>query len=161
MIQREWTDQRRDAAFLSKALPPDAFWSAIDIGSAGSARAGMLRKQRGVKAGLPDFLVVHRNITLWIERKSGSQLSEPQRLTRDALVANGHRWALARSTDDIEAALLAAGIPLRATLATIRERIEQQHEHLPKRKRPPARAPRPLNAMTMAAYRRANAKGLL
>lgn len=161
MIQREWTLQRACVAFLGKALPHDSYWTAIDIGSAGSAQQGMLRKARGVRPGIADLLIVHNGVTVWCELKAGSSLSEAQKLFRDSVTANGHRWALARSPDDVEAALLAAGIPLRATLGEIRERIEQQHEHLPKRKRPPQRAPRPLNSLSIAAYRRLNAKGLL
>lgn len=128
--QREWLGQRTDQAFLSRALPADAYFTAIDVGRSSDARQGQLRKLRGVKAGIPDWLIVWRGITLWIERKAGASLTEPQRLTRDLLIANGHQWRLARSTEQIEEACRSVGIPLRATLGGIRERIADQQRHV-------------------------------
>lgn len=140
MNHSEWRDQRGYHAFLSKALPADAYHSAIDVGSAGNAQAGALRKARGVRAGLPDYLIVYRNVTLWIEFKHRAQLSLAQQLTRDALTANGHHWALARCPEDVETACRLAGIPLRATFSAIHARIAEQNERLPaKRKRAPRR----------------------
>lgn len=162
MIQREWQFQRTANAFLSKALPHDAYYSAIDVGTAGGARLGALRKARGVKPGIPDVLIVWRGRTLWIELKSGTSLSEAQKITRDQLRANGHMWALARSIEDLETALIAAQIPLRATVVEIRDRIAEQNSHLPnKPKRPRTKAPRPLNSLSLAQYHRLNQKGLL
>ena len=135
LVQREWQAQRADNAFLAKALPPGAYYTAIDVGRSRNANDGQMRKLRGVKAGIPDWLIVWNGVTLWIERKVKQSLSESQKLTRDALLANGHQWALARSTEDVEAACLAAGIPLRATLGGIRERIAAQNERLPPKKR--------------------------
>lgn len=162
MIQREWSAQRAHVAFLSKALPADAYFTAIDIGTAGSARQGMLRRARGVRPGIADLLIVHKGTTLWIEVKVGASLSEAQKMFRDAVCANGHYWALARSTEDVEAALLTAGIPLRATVATIRERIDAQNARLPpKRKRSVRNTTAPLNSMSLAQYRRLAAKGIV
>ena len=140
LVQHEWRAQEVDNAFLSRALPEDAYYTAIDGGRAPNAKIGAARKRRGIKAGLPDFLIVWSGITLWIERKAGASLSPNQKVTRDYLVRNGHRWALARSTEDVEAACRAAGIPLRATLGEIRERIADQRARLPvKAKRAPRR----------------------
>lgn len=137
LVQREWEAQRADNAFLAKALPDGAYYTAIDVGRSKSAREGQLRKLRGVKPGIPDWLVVYAGITLWIERKAGASLSPNQKVTRDCLIANGHRWALARSTEEVEQACRNAGIPLRATLGEIRRRIAEQQARLagPKRKR--------------------------
>jgi len=139
LVQREWTLQRSIAAYLSKALPPEAYWTAIDVGSAGNAHAGQLRKARGQKAGLPDLLIVYLGATLWCEIKSGTQLSLAQQLTRDALRLNGHCWALARCPEDVEQACRDVGIPLRATFGQIHARIAEQDARLPTRKK---RAPR-------------------
>lgn len=114
--QHEWTAQEADAEFLALALPLDAFWTAIDSGKADSAKAGALRKKRGIKAGVPDFIVVWNKITLWIERKAGARLSIPQANVRAMLLNNGHHWVLAHSTEDIERALIGYGIPLRVRL---------------------------------------------
>jgi hypothetical protein len=159
-VQREWAFQRMCNAFLSRALPPTAYVTAIDIGSAGSARQGMLRRARGVLPGIADILIVHDGTTLWVELKAGSSLSPAQKMFRERITANGHLWALARTTEELEAALIDAGIPLRATVTGIRDRIAEQNERLPK-KRPRAKAPRPLNAMSVARYHRLNRKGLL
>ncbi len=133
--QTEWAAQTIDNVFLSKALPPDAYHTAIDHARPMSIIHGKMRKDRGVKAGLPDWLVVWNGITLWIERKAGSSLSEAQRATRDALVHNGHHWRLARSTEEIEAACRSVSIPLRATLMEMRERIADQQTRVAPRKR--------------------------
>ncbi len=138
-VQREWQLHRAIAVYLSKALPPTAYWTSIDIGSAGSAQAGALRKARGVKPGIADLLIVHDGTTLWLEIKAGTQLSEHQKMFRDQVAANGHYWSLARSPEDAEQACLAARIPLRATFGQIRERIAEQNERLPAKKK---RAPR-------------------
>lgn len=160
--QHEWIAQRGDNAFLSKALPIDAYYTAIDVGRSKNANDGQLRKLRGVKPGIPDWLIVWNGITLWIERKIDAALSETQKLTRDRLRANGHLWALAHSLEDIEAACIAAGIPLRATLGAIQERIADQRARLPvKRKRAAHRPGAPINSMSLAQYRRLNAKGLV
>jgi hypothetical protein len=152
--QREWRDQRGYHAFLSKALPIDAYHSAIDVGSAGSAQAGQLRKARGVRAGLPDYLIVYRNVTLWIEFKNRGQLSLAQQLTRDALTANGHWWALARCPEDVEQACILAGIPLRATFSKIHQRIAEQQAHLPAKRKRAARPRKASNTLSVAAARR-------
>lgn len=133
--QTEWTAQKIDNVFLSKALPEGAYYTAIDHGQRMSAQFGKMRKDRGVKAGIPDWLVVWNGITLWIERKAGSSLTDTQKVTRDALVRNGHNWRLARSTEEIEAACRSVGIPLRATLWEMRERIADQQSRITPRKR--------------------------
>lgn len=152
--QREWQLQRAIAVFLSKALPPDAYWTAIDIGSAGSAQAGQLRKARGVRAGVPDLLIVFSGATLWLEVKSGTQLSLAQQLTRDALMANGHCWALARCPEDVEQACRDVGIPLRATFGQIHQRIAEQNERLPVRKKRASGARKAGGSVTVAQARR-------
>ncbi len=142
-VQREWIAQRTVNAFLSKALPPGAYYTAIDIGRSKNAQAGQLRKLRGIRAGLPDWLIVYQGTTLWIEQKAGSALSEPQKLTRDALEKNGHLWSLATCIEDVELACRASGIPLRATLGEIRERIAEQNERLPAKPKRTTRKPQP------------------
>lgn len=155
----EWISQRTDYAFLSKALPPEAYFTAIDVGRSTNAREGNLRKMRGVKAGIPDWLIVWNGITLWVERKLGASLSESQKVTRDFLVANGHRWALARSTEELELACRNVGIPLRATLGEISERIEAQSGR-PKAKARGFKSGGPRNTASRGTVRRAAAKGI-
>jgi hypothetical protein len=140
MIQREWALQRSCHVYLSKALPPGALYTGIDIGSAGSAQQGALRKARGIRPGTPDILIAYLGATLWLEIKSGTQLSEAQKFFRDLAVANGHCWALARCPEDVEQACRDVGIPLRATFGQIHARFAEQNERLPVRKKRAARA---------------------
>lgn len=137
LVQREWGEQTTDARFLNHALPADAYWTAIDGGRAANRIAGAMRKRRGVKSGLPDWLIVWRGTTLWIERKiatAESELGHNQRLTAERLQANGHLWARANDTFEVEAALRAAGIPLSATYG------ERPVSAVPKKKRAPRKA---------------------
>jgi hypothetical protein len=138
LVQHEWRDQRAYAVFLSKALPIDAYWTGLDMGRSRSSHEGQLRKLRGCKAGVPDFLIIWQGIALWLECKAGSALSPAQKITREALLANGHQWALVRSMDDIELACLAARIPLRASVDAWRERAPPK----PAKHRNPHSAPR-------------------
>lgn len=160
LIQHEWRDQRAYNVFLSKALPPEAYYTAIDVGRSKSSLQGQLRKNRGVKSGIPDFLIVWHGITLWLECKSGQSLSSNQKVTREALLRNGHRWALVRRMEDVEAACRAAGIPLRATLGEIRARIADQNERLPAKPKRAARPAAPRDTSGINAAARARAKGV-
>lgn len=163
MIHSEWKSQETDHAFLRHALPPDAYFTAIDHGRLGRGEAGIVagaaRKRRGVKAGIPDWLIVWQGITLWIERKVGSALSHEQKLTRDALRENGHRWEVAKSLDDVEAALVAAGIPLRATAGAIAERVAAAKDR-PKAKSKPRKVG-PRFEMGARVLRRARNAGVM
>ena len=134
-VQREWADQRAYAAFLARALPLEAYWTSIDHGRSTNVAHGALRKARGVHPGIPDMIVVWSGITLWVEVKAGSALSGPQKLTRDRLVAQGHLWALVRSGEELEAALRAAGIPLRATYGERVARLAEIAARKPVKKR--------------------------
>lgn len=164
-VQHEWKAQEADNAFLSKALPHDAYYTAIDGGRAANANIGAARKRRGIRSGLPDWLIVYRNTTLWIERKvsrAESELGANQRLTAERLQLNGHLWVRANCTEDVELALRAAGIPLRASLGEIRDRIAVQNEHLPaKRKSAPRKQGAAVNQVSLAQYHRMHRKGLL
>lgn len=95
MKQTEWAAQRTDNFFLKRALPEGAYFTAIDHARKMTLAAGAQRKARGIKPGIPDWLIVWNGITLWIERKAGSSLSENQKLFRDQIRENGHLWALA------------------------------------------------------------------
>lgn len=161
MNQPEWALQRLCHVYLSKALPEGAYYSAIDIGSAGSAQQGMLRKARGVRPGIADVLIAYRGITAWLEIKAGSSLSEPQKLFRDQVTANGHLWFLVRSPEDVEAACVSAGIPLRATVSAISGRIAEQRARLPAKRKAAPRTPGGPARMSVAQYRKFHTKGLL
>ena len=151
---REWKAQEIDNAFLSKALPLDACFTAIDPAGKTSQKIGALRRKRGIKPGVPDWFILWHGITLWIERKAGSSVSDNQETFRDQLVRNGHHWRLARTLEEVELACRDVGIPLRATLGEIRERIGAQAARLGvKKKRRASSKPRAARASAGAVAR--------
>lgn len=160
MTQHEWNAQKLDNAFLGKALPDDAYYTAIDHARKLSKIAGMQRKARGIKAGIPDWLIVWRGITLWIERKVDAAVSYEQEVTGTALIRNGHHWRVARTLDEIEAACRDVGIPLKATLGDIRARIAAQAASSKKRS-PARRKAEPRFTLSVAAGKRAAKMGVL
>jgi hypothetical protein len=151
--QREWSLQRSIVVYLSKALPLTAYFTSIDIGSAGSAQAGQLRKARGVKPGIADIMVIWSGTVLFLEIKAGTQPSEAQKLFRDQVTANGCWWALARCPEDVEQACILAGIPLRATFSKIHQRIAEQNERLPAKRKRAARRKGSGSVSVAAAHR--------
>lgn len=134
-VQREWRGQEIDWVFLMKALPHGACAYGIDQAAKRSREANRRRRARGCKPGVGDTYILWNGITLWLERKAGSVFGEDQETFRDAVLANKGHYAVVESTDEVEAACLAAGIPLRATLGGIRARIAEQNERLPAKKR--------------------------
>ena len=75
---------------------------------------GRILKGMGLRAGVPDLLVVHEGRAHWLEMKSPrGVLSEAQRATHNALTATGCPVVTCRSLDAVRGALWAWGIPLR------------------------------------------------
>lgn len=113
---------RAVADYLSVALQPPTWWTTIGHGAfLGEARLkrGAQMKRAGLKAGVPDILIVHEGRAYWIELKARKgRLSEAQEATVDALAAAGCAGVcLARNIADVAHALAAWGIPTRARAA--------------------------------------------
>jgi hypothetical protein len=155
----EWRAQEIDWVFLMKALPHGALCRGIDQSGKRSLAANMARRRRGCLPGTSDTYILWNGITLWLERKASKDgsLGEGQPEFRDAVLRNKGHWALVRTTEDVEAACREAGIPLRATLGAIRERIADQSERLPVRPKRAARARRAVKGISIA---RAHKMGL-
>ena len=65
----------------------------------------------GVFAGFSDLLILSTGKVLFIEVKSlKGRLQPSQKAFRDAVLAEGHAWALCRSSDDAINAARAAGM---------------------------------------------------
>src|SRR5262249_1606873 len=78
--------------------PACTFWTATDP-VASSGLSGAIRKQRGVKPGVPDIHVLHRGKLIAIELKSRcGKCSPPQRAVREALLRAGAQWWVCRTT---------------------------------------------------------------
>lgn len=68
------------ARMLARVLRPDVCWTAVDHANARDKLTGAIRKARGVKAGIPDFLFWHdgRGFAIEFKREDGV-LSDAQR----------------------------------------------------------------------------------
>ncbi len=111
------------AQFLRVALRPPTFWTSIDHASGMKAGklAGALRKARGVKAGLPDILVMKDSINtcvIGIELKATKGSLSPAQTDMATRFAecNAH-YRVARSVEDVDFILRSFGVPLHAKLS--------------------------------------------
>ena len=115
MARREkWQEQKQLARLLDKWLDPACtFWTATDPVAA-SALSGAIRKQRGVKPGVPDHLILHRGKLVTIEMKSRQgRCSASQRAAREALLRAGAEWWECRSAHAAMWALAISGVCFR------------------------------------------------
>jgi hypothetical protein len=111
--REEWQQQKILARWLNKWLPDDAFWTATDPVAA-SALSGAIRKQRGVKPGVPDVLVWYRGKSITIELKSRQGRCSPSQLAaREALLRAGAQWFECRSAAAAMWCLSRAGVRFR------------------------------------------------
>ena len=112
------------AAFLSASLDIHTYWTAVDAGQgAMNIRAGQLRKARGVKAGVPDVIVIHNGTFHGIELKTEKgRTSDTQSHAHEQIRAAGGRVCVCRSVADVEVALRHWFVPLKATTLTAQER---------------------------------------
>ncbi len=101
------------AQALHYALPPDAWFTSIDHATKSEAE-WQKKARRGVKAGVPDLVVLCRGKCVWIELKVGSNRpSDMQKLVAGQILCAGHEWFVCWSLDEVVDALVGAGIPLR------------------------------------------------
>lgn len=105
------------ATFLTHALTdPSVFWTTFPAGGGGKARGGKL-KGMGLKAGVPDLLVIANGRAHWIELKTPKgRLSMTQQARHADLLNAGCYVATCRSIDEIEGCFRAWHIPLSATV---------------------------------------------
>ncbi len=103
--------------FLRAALPGDATYTTFPLGGGGYAR-GQRLKAMGTRAGWPDLQVLYAGHAFLIELKSpDGRLSEDQLCTHRRIVNAGCPVLVARSLEEVDAALRNWGIPLRARVA--------------------------------------------
>jgi hypothetical protein len=104
------------AHLLTVCLDPEkTWWSAIDHGAGKMAKraAGMMRA-RGVKRGLPDFIVLSRERMTAIELKADKgKLSPPQVELAVKWSALGFPVYVARSLEEVQEILEFRRIPMR------------------------------------------------
>jgi len=112
--QLEAEQQRRFCAMLNNlADPATTFWTALE-NKPRSLLAGMLQKDRGVRAGMPDHLIINRGRPVFIEFKSlGGEVNKRQRAIRAELIAAGAEWWMVRSANAAMVALHLSGVRFR------------------------------------------------
>jgi hypothetical protein len=111
--REEWQEQLKLSPLLNKWLPDNAFWTATDP-VAPSATSGFMRKQRGVKAGVPDVVVWYRGKSITIEMKSRQgKCSASQRTARAGLLRADVDWWECRSAHAAMWALRKSGVRFR------------------------------------------------
>ena len=112
--------QLQVTAFLERALPADVPWSAVDHAAKMSARQGGQRKARGVKKGQPDYRFIlppnGRSAELELKIK-GTYQSPEQKAWEAATLAAGGLYLVVRSLPEVQGALAAWGVPLKARAA--------------------------------------------
>lgn len=119
--------QKAVVKFLSVALAGNSEFFHVPNGGKRGFREAQRFKAIGVKAGVPDLIVVNDGRMIGIEMKAGKQpLSEAQVYYHDRLRLARVPVTVCRSIEDVEAALRDAGVPLRATTdSRITERIRE------------------------------------
>lgn len=105
--------QTRVAGYLSWALAPPAFFTAVGHGGGGALRGAIL-KGMGLKAGVPDILIIHKGRCIFIELKANKgKLSPEQILVHQLLTVAGAITTVCRSLDEVRMKLELWDIPLR------------------------------------------------
>ena len=112
--------QRATAAYLDLALPTDAvFFHPPNGGARSRAEAGIF-KAMGVKAGVPDIIVIHQGRVAAIELKApGGTLSPAQKNMHARLSLAGALVYTAMRIEQVEGFLRGCGVPLRATTGAL------------------------------------------
>jgi hypothetical protein len=103
---------------LRWACLPDWLWTHFPAGEHRDEATGALLKRMGLQRGWSDFLLIDpEGVHYWLELKRGkAPLTEDQEAFRDACLARGVPWALARSFDEAVTQLMTWGaIRLRVT----------------------------------------------
>jgi len=120
------------AHMLQLVLDPErTWWTAIDHGAGRlSKRAAGMMKARGVKRGLPDFLIMYRDESfpclIGIELKTDKgRLTPDQLLVAHQWEDMGHAIIVARSLEDVQSILDHMHVPVRSHIVTWGNRHER------------------------------------
>jgi len=126
--------------FLHHALPEGAVYTGIEHAGQISMIQGAIRKAKGVRRGLSDLMIWWQGRFIAIELKTAKGVvSDSQREFAAGIVGAGFQYHLCRSLSDVEAALLHAGMPLRATAFGRDDRLAAQLA-APKKRSAPRKA---------------------
>ena len=108
--------QRSVAQYLDLALPEDAVWFHPPNGGARSKAEAGIFKAMGVKAGVPDIIIIWRARVFAIELKGErGKLSSAQKEMQFRFRMADARVSTARTIEEVEWILREWCVPLRAT----------------------------------------------
>jgi hypothetical protein len=96
---------------LDAALRPDLYYLAIPNGGLRNIAVARKLKAEGARAGVADLqILLEDGRSAWLELKiKGGSLSPDQRIFRDAVKKLGHRYAVAKTMDEVEEFLSSIG----------------------------------------------------
>lgn len=113
----EYDLQCKIADFLNIVLNKKlTFWSSIENSNHSGNLAGMVKqakdKRKGVKAGLPDLVILYNNTSLWVELKAkAGVVSDKQKAVHGEIKTTGNNIEIIRNIEDLTAILHAYKIP--------------------------------------------------
>lgn len=114
--QTEQQLHRQVAGFLALALPIDAFWTTFPAGGGGRFRGAQL-KRAGLTPGVPDIMILHKGLALFIELKTEKgRVSLAQADAHQAIILAGGAVAVCRSLDEVANALRVWNVPIRVKM---------------------------------------------
>lgn len=94
--------QRSIASYLDVALPAGCWYTAINPIPGKTKIAAARSKAMGMKAGVPDLLIIWHGKPIFIEvKKEGGYLSKVQKEIHDHIRAAGAEVYTGRSIDDV------------------------------------------------------------
>ena len=105
------------AEYLDLVLKGSIFWTTFPSGGGGIVRGKGL-KEKGLKAGVPDILIIARGEIYWIELKKPKKgrLSKDQNIIIPRLELAGCKTAVCKSLEDVEITLNNWGLVRRQPL---------------------------------------------
>lgn len=103
------------ATYLTYALPAGYHFTANPAGMRTTMNVAVKNKAAGVRRGWPDMQILFpTGVTRYIELKIDADLSKDQKDFRTACTVTGRDiWSLARTIEEVEAALLRWKVPVR------------------------------------------------
>lgn len=104
------------AQYFRVASPPGMSWHSIPNGGQRHTKVAQKLVATGLRAGVPDLLVIWRGHPIYIELKTPvGAVSAVQKQMHRELVESGADVLVLRSVEGVEAALREFGIPLMAS----------------------------------------------
>ena len=99
------------ADYMTLAVKPELYWSAIPNGGKRNLSVAVKLKREGLKPGSPDLYVMLPDGKIaWLELKvKGGSLSIEQQAFRNVCKRLGHHWAVAKTLDEVIAFLASLG----------------------------------------------------